>query len=83
LYTIKGKAALNFNSLEKLLVANKDTIKSFHSYARRKTIRWGVNFERKNILKYYHYKLIAEEGGNYVPILTNLAAGDSSKLYVS
>jgi len=50
---------------------------------RKKVITRGTFFEKKNIMKYYEYKLAKEEGGDVLPILTSLAAGDGSKLYVS
>lgn len=65
------------------MLANKNSINEYHTYIRRKVIRWGSIFDKKNILKYYDYKLTVEEKGNYLPLLTSLASGDSSKLYVS
>lgn len=83
LYTIKKKAVLNYNNLESFLIMNENAIKEYHTYFRKKIIRWGSVFDKKNILKYYQYKLALEEQTNFIPTLTSLAAGDSSKLYVS
>ena len=83
LYTIKKKAALNYNNLDSFLVMKETTINEYHTYFRKKVIRWGSTFDRKNILKYYEYRLALEEQGNIIPILTSLAAGDINKLYVS
>lgn len=83
LYTIKGKPVLNFNNLEQFLQPRRGVFKEYHSYIRRKVIRWGSVLDRKNILKYYEYRLTEEERGNSIPLLTSLASGDSSKLYVS
>lgn len=69
--------------MESFFNTNPKAIKEYHSYIRKKTIVWGSIFDKKNILKYYHYKLTVEEKGNSLPILTSLASGDSSKLYVS
>lgn len=81
-YRIKGKPVLNLNNLERHLIATKESLQEYHSYIRKKVIKWGSIFDRKNILKYYDYKLTYEEKGNYLPLLTSLASGDSSKLYV-
>jgi hypothetical protein len=50
---------------------------------RKKVIKWGSIFDKRNILKYYEYRLTEEEHGNTIPILTSLASGDSDKPYVS
>lgn len=81
-YRIKGKAVLNLNNIEGYLIADTNSVQEYHSYMRKKIIKWGSIFDRKNILKYYDYKLTYEEKGNYLPLLTSLASGDSSKLYV-
>jgi hypothetical protein len=65
------------------MTGNKNSINEYHSYIRKKVIRWGSVFDKKNILKYYDYKLTVEEKGNYLSLLTSLASGDSAKLYVS
>jgi hypothetical protein len=52
-------------------------------YIRKKVIKWGALIDRKNIVKYYEYKLAIEEGTDVLPILSSLASGDSNKLYVS
>ena len=48
-----------------------------------KTIKWGSASDHKNIVKFYQYKLKVEEGEDPQSILSTLAAGESSKLYVS
>lgn len=55
-------------------------------YMMRKIIKRGVLYESKGVLKYYQYKLLVEEGSDESTIqqvLSSLASGDSSKLYVS
>jgi hypothetical protein len=56
---------------------------TYLKYIRKKVIKWGSLIERKNIIKYYEYKLAVEEGTDVLHILTNLASGDNKKLYVS
>ena len=55
-------------------------------YMMRKIIKRGVLYQSKGVLKYYQYKLLVEEGSDQSTIqqvLSSLASGDSSKLYVS
>lgn len=56
---------------------------AYLKYIHKKVIKWGSLTERKNIIKYYEYKLALEEGSDVLHILINLASGDSQKLYVS
>lgn len=51
----------------------------------RKIVKRGVIFEKRGILKYFEYKLALQEGSSpqeIQSILSTLASGDSSKLYV-
>lgn len=82
LYSVKGKKALNLNNLDMRLTTRETQGSIMKNYIRIKIIKWGSLFQKKNILKYYQYQLTEEEGGNVLPILNQLASGDSSKLYV-
>jgi hypothetical protein len=79
---VVGQRVLSYNNLDQYLSGSKAASNGYLQYIRRKIITWASLFNTKNILKYYEYKLALEDGRDVLPILTALAAGDISKLYV-
>lgn len=82
LFSVVGQRVLTYDNLEEYLRGSRATSNGYLQYIRKKIITWASLFNTKNILKYYEYKLALEEGRDVLPILTALAAGDISKLYV-
>jgi hypothetical protein len=71
--------------LDGLLRLSGDIQEGQVSYMLKKIVKRGVVFEKRGMLKYYEYQLAKQEGASPQElqlILSALASGDSSRLYV-
>jgi hypothetical protein len=84
-YSPLGTQPLRINDLNLLLTGNDEYTKAQVGYIMKKIVKRGVVNEKRGVLRYYEYKLALAEGAppkDIQNILSTLASGDSSKLYV-